>query len=534
MAGILDRLRFLFTGRLSSRTAGDLRGRGGYNPQARIDAAQTTDENRKHWANADSMSADAAFDPGTRFRLRNRARYETLNNCYAKGAIKSAADDLVGTGPRLQLTIPGDADGAAGKRIEQLFQNWADETHLAMNLRTAQKSRVRDGECFGLFDSTDRLEHPVKFFVRWVEAEMCGDPLLTPAAGQGTYRVDGITFDRAGLPVEYTFYTRHPGDTGLMSFAPLDTYRLPAERVVHWLDRDRFSQHRSIPEITPALPLYSQVRRYTLATLMAAEFAAMLAGVMKTNAPAEEGQVTQVNDWSFFELVRGALLTLPQGWEATQFRPEQPTARYGEFKREVLNESGRATGQPLNVVTGNSSGYNYSSGRLDHLPYHRSLRIERNDLRLLVLNPVFRRWYREALLAGLIPDELPPIAEWSWAWNWDGFDAIDANKDAIADDTRIKNGTATYAEILAEYGQDWREVFEQLAREKAFAEKLGLPWPVLAAPPSKESSDAASQPTDKEAPEDEEERPEGEPAPESSGRAYANGAANGYHAGGRA
>ena len=51
--------------------------------RARYDAAATTDANRKHWANADGLSADAAASPEVRRILRNRARYEAANNSYA-------------------------------------------------------------------------------------------------------------------------------------------------------------------------------------------------------------------------------------------------------------------------------------------------------------------------------------------------------------------------------------------------------------------------------------------------------------------
>lgn len=445
--------------------------------RARIDAAQTTSENSRHWAQSDSYSADAAYDPATRWRLRNRARYEAVNNCYAKASVRSSGDDLIGTGPRLQLSIPGDDSGEAARLIERSFSQWCDATLLPIHLRTAQKSRVRDGECFGLLVGNPRQAHPVQLYIRWVEAEMC---CSTQYLGNDPRMIDGIRFDENGLPVEYYFLREHPGNTVMSSLLPTQSYTVPAEQVLHWYSRERFGQHRAIPELTPALPLYSQVRRYTLAALTAAEFAAMLAGVMKTKAsPDGDAQPVRVEDWSLFEMVRGALLTLPEGWEATQFKSENPPTGYGEFKRELLNESGRSTNQPLNVVTGNSSGYNYSSGRLDHLPYQRGLRIERNDLRLLVLDPILKAWHTEGVAVGVVPSNLPPLIEWSWAWNWDGFDSIDQNKDATADDTRIKNGTSTYAEILAEYGQDWQQVFEQLAREKAYAEKLGLPWPVL-------------------------------------------------------
>ena len=41
---------------------------------AKYDAAQTTDENRRHWASADGLSADAAANPEVRRIIRKRAR----------------------------------------------------------------------------------------------------------------------------------------------------------------------------------------------------------------------------------------------------------------------------------------------------------------------------------------------------------------------------------------------------------------------------------------------------------------------------
>ncbi|MCS6896464.1 MAG: hypothetical protein NZM29_00695, partial [Nitrospira sp.] len=54
-------------------------GRGGGVPlrviRARYDAAATSPDNRRHWANADGLSPNAANSPDVRRMLRNRARY---------------------------------------------------------------------------------------------------------------------------------------------------------------------------------------------------------------------------------------------------------------------------------------------------------------------------------------------------------------------------------------------------------------------------------------------------------------------------
>jgi capsid protein len=60
--------------------------------RGRYDAAATTDENRRHWANADLLSATAANNPQVRRTLRARARYEVANNSYARGIVLTLAN----------------------------------------------------------------------------------------------------------------------------------------------------------------------------------------------------------------------------------------------------------------------------------------------------------------------------------------------------------------------------------------------------------------------------------------------------------
>src|SRR4051794_26965275 len=71
--------------------------------RAGYDAAQTTDDNRRHWAAADGLSAKAANNAAVRRLLRTRARYETANNSWLTGIVETLGNDTVGTGPRLQM-----------------------------------------------------------------------------------------------------------------------------------------------------------------------------------------------------------------------------------------------------------------------------------------------------------------------------------------------------------------------------------------------------------------------------------------------
>ena len=111
------------------------------------------------------------------------------------------------------------------------------------------------------------------------------DQVTTPDIRPGTKgAVDGIIFDRSGNPREYHVLKEHPG--GGKAALGLQYDRVPADAIIHWFRADRPGQSRGLPDILPALPLFAQLRRYTLAVIAAAESAANVAIFMKTSAPA--------------------------------------------------------------------------------------------------------------------------------------------------------------------------------------------------------------------------------------------------------
>jgi len=444
--------------------------------RARYDAAVTTDENRRHWAAADGLSANAANSPEVRRILRNRARYEVANNSYARGIVLTLAHDVIGTGPRLQLLT---SDAEANRRIEREFARWSKAVGLAEKLRTMRMARASDGEAFAVLTNNSRLPSSVQLDVRLVESDRVTTPNMLPLRPE---QVDGIEFDAAGNPIAYHVLKRHPGDSSAGMQLGYD--RIPAESMVHFFRSDRAGQARGVPDITPALPLFAQLRRYTLAVLSAAEVAALPGGVLYTDAPAN-GEADSIEPMDLIELERGTLMTMPGGWKMGQVKAEQPATTYGEFKKEILNEIARCLNMPFNVAAGNSSGYNYASGRLDHQTYFKAVRVEQSHLEVTVLDRILAAWFDEAVL---IPSLLPAglIAEWPHQWFWDGHEHVDPAKEANAQATRLANHTATLADEYARRGLDWETQLEQRAKEMNRMRELGLPIAQSAPVPSED------------------------------------------------
>lgn len=442
--------------------------------RARFDAAQTTKDNAKHWAAAEFLSADAEADSAVRKILRTRARYEVQNNSYARGIVSTLANDTVGTGPRLQMLLD---DENVNHEIEHDFAVWAKRVRLAEKLRTIRMARCQDGEAFVILAQNPRLKAKVRLDLQLIEADRVTNDELENDPNQ----VDGILFDVFGNPVSYKVMKFHPGGRAAFS---TEVVNVRAENMIHVFRQDRPEQHRGIPEITSALPLFAHLRRFTLAVVTAAEAAADFAGVLYTDAPAN-GEADAVEAMDSIQLERNMLLTMPGGWKMAQVDPKQPVTTYGEFKREILNEISRCLNIPFNIAAGNSSGYNYASGRLDHQTYYKSLKVDRAYIEDVILDRVFEVWLTEWRL---VKRKNLDACDCRHVWFWDGQEHVDPQKEANAQSTRLQSRTTTLAAEYARQGKDWETELRQIAKEQSLMKELGIA-PEEAVPKQKEEEE---------------------------------------------
>ncbi len=439
--------------------------------RARYDAAQTTAENARHWAMADAMSADCAASADIRKKLRERARYEVANNSYAKGIVLTMANDCIGTGPRLQLLSNNDT---LNRQIEDAFAQWSKAVSLASKLRTMRMAKSTDGEAFGVLSFNPNVDSPVALDLQLIEADRITSPssVMLPTRND----VDGVILDSFGNPQFYSILRQHPGGLGNYSTWMSQFDEVPASSVIHWYRADRPEQHRGIPEITPALPLFAQLRRYTLAVIAAAETAADFAAVLYTDSPAN-GEAQPLDPMDIVNLEKRMATVLPDGWRLGQIDSQQPATTYAEFKREILNEIARCLNLPYNIAACNSSGYNYASGRLDHQTYYKSIRVEQMHLAEIVLDQIFNAWIREAMLTpefSMLRTVRPAGLLNFRGWFFDGTEHVDPAKEANAQAKRLTSHTTTLAAEYARQGKDWETELHQRAKETKLMVQLGL------------------------------------------------------------
>lgn len=456
--------------------------------QASIDSAQTTNENRRHWTNADYLSANASYSAKVRRTLRARSRYEVDNNSHLRGILNTHVNYVIGEGPRLQIASDNED---LNNIIEDRFAEWAEQIDLVNKLRIMRFSQCASGESFGLLATNPSLQRFARFGRPTVQLDLKvieADQIATPwgIALEENDLIDGLKFDAFGNVIGYYLLKAHPGDMGRFASLSNSEYDLiPAEFMIHQFKAMRPGQNRGIPEITPALPLFSLLRRYTLAVLGSAEQAANVAGVLHSEMPpggiGDEEEVNVPLTLDTIEMERNMWLTLPEGWDITQLRAEQPVTTFGDFKRQILNEAARCVGQPYNLAAGDSSDYNYASGRLDHQSYFLEVGVDRHGIELRELNPLVRMWFEEGVrVSGYFPQAVRSTNfRFRHQWFWMGQDHVDPVKGALSRQIDLTSGCTTLARVYAEQGLDWEREILQRAREVELMRNKQIPIPDL-------------------------------------------------------
>lgn len=433
------------------------------------DAAQTNSGNMNRYAQADGVSINAMNDPGTRKILRDRCRYVRANAPYANGVVNTFADDIIGTGPSLNMQTN---DPVFNEFIEKEFNSWAEKIGLYEKLKLWAMAICDSGEAVGVLVTNDTLDTPVKLDLMEIECDR-----LTSGFDFLADDDDGITYDKYGKPASYKILDHHPD--GLPFERSLKAQTFSAERVIHWFLPTRPGQHRGVPLMHPVVELFEQLRSYRTAVLTSAENAAMISAVLYNDMPQDasakyKGSNDDPDSPNLLNLTFGSVPYLPRTWRLEQFKAEQPTTTHDAFNKTCLKEIGRNFDMTSNVVMGDSSDHNFASGRLDWQTSSRAVNVRRKSMEHHILNRILVMWMDEALL---IPDYIQsptPENKHQYSWFYDGREHVDPKKEADAQKVRIENNTTTLAIEYGKQGIPWDKALEQIAREKKKMKQLGI------------------------------------------------------------
>ena len=449
---------------------------------------------------AGNNSADSELSTALR-KLRNRSREQLRNNDYARGAVATIVNNVVGHGIKFQAQV-GSGRGYSDRRnelIEALFNKWSKKANCDMAnrlsfcqfQRLALRSMIESGEVFIRKHYSGDL---MPFRLELIESDRVEDEYgYSPSVNNRHIIKMGIEFDTYGKVIAYYLRPFHPGEllfhpvTIAPNNGPYGLERVPADQIIHLFIPERPGQSRGIPWLSSSLQRLKNLGGYEEAELVAARASAAVMGFRITKDP----DLSELDDRGqpVDTLEPGTIKELAPGEEFVGFDPTRPNDAFEPFIRMMLRGVAANLGIDFESVSRDFSQSNYSSSRLALIHVKDSYRSLQEFFIETFLQPVFEEWLNIAVLHGDLnfPDyELNPDRYSRVRWRPRGWSWVDPWKETQASIEAINAGLSTLTQELAKQGLDVQEVLTERAEELELARSLGLELTGLSGPDEQE------------------------------------------------
>ncbi len=439
---------------------------------------------------AGQTSADAEIKTSLK-KLRDRSRQMVRDNPYARQAKRAVQMNVIGHGIQLQAHVMklrgGKRDDLVNDLIESRWARWCrrDACDVAgkngfhqMELLLAG-ALPESGEVFLRIVRRPFGNSKVPVALQLIEADLLDDEYAGPNTSRTSEWRMGVEVNEWGRPLNYAFFTRHPGDSNLVG--RMDDNRrhtiIPASDVIHLFMPERPGQTRGVPWFAPVMDDAHQMQGYEEAAVIRARGSASLMGFIESpegelEADDIEGEhrLTDFEPGQFRYLNPGEKVEIPQ--------LSAPDGQYEMFVRQKTRRFAAGFGCSYETISRDFSQTNYSSSRLSLLEDRDHWRMIQNYLIETFHQRIFSEWLSAAVLSGELnlPDyELRPERyESAITWQPRGWSWVDPLKEVKAYREMEAAGYMTKAQICGLLGSDMEENMKELAFEKQLAEQLGL------------------------------------------------------------
>jgi len=283
--------------------------------------------------------------------------------------------------------------------------------------------------------------------------------------------VQGIEFDALGRRRAYWLFGAHPGAATLSMTSGLNSRAVPATEIAHVYEKQR-TQARGVPWGAPVIRSLRDLDDYEVAELVRKKTEACVTAIVFGDEEAQQGIAPSVvdADGNRVEQFEPGLIAYARGGKDIRFNQPSATGGYGEYKRASLHTISAGFRVPYELLTGDLSQVNYSSIRAGLVEFRRMIDAVQWQLFIPMFCAPAWRWFTEAAwAAGRIPTPDVPVE-----WQPPKFEAVDPQKDAMADLLAIRSGTMTLAEAIARQGRNPDAVLAEIAATNAKLDEFGL------------------------------------------------------------
>ncbi|OGP75471.1 MAG: phage portal protein, partial [Deltaproteobacteria bacterium RBG_13_58_19] len=388
-----------------------------------------------------------------------------------------------------ELGISEEEAQSLRRRAETIFDRWQKYADASNRQKfnglqaLAFRKIVEDGEIITNLPMLNDPWRPLKRGLELIEADRLG----TPFGKQGVFSGIEVGSERKE-PLKY-WIRKANLTTNDYEMLRYEWVGLPARDsrgrplLLHTYFQKRPGQLRGIPFLAPALTYFKHFADYLSAEVVAAKIAACVALVISqsdpmgalnpptTSAPGQ-GEDKKLEKWE-----PASILRLAVGESATMIDPKRGGETFATFVVMVLRIISASTGLPYELLLKDFSKTNYSSARAALLEARRWFMFLRAYFGQEWCQPIWELILEEAYLDGSFPAKnfYEYQAEYCRAqWIGGGWGWVDPVKEVKASIEAINAGLSTHAKEIAGQGEDWEETFDQLMREKKYAQAMGL------------------------------------------------------------
>jgi len=437
---------------------------------------------------ADWISMRSTADDELRWTLQTmRARSRDLerNNGIARHFLRALAANVIGPyGFKHSPRVRNNDDTLSTKinaKISEAWDRWCEDPlidgrmHFSGVSRLWIKSIARDGEV--LLRKWRGFDNPYKFALESIDVDQLDETMNSPGNKSGSRAQIHMGVEMDDLtrrPTAYWVWNRPEDQTGLM--VPRNRVRLPADEVIHLYDPDRIGQTRGPSWLVAAMIPLRHLNGYVESELVAARISAAKMMFFQQRDSTYGSAVPAAGQSGFVtEAAPGQFGVVPPGYEIAAYSPDHPATAFGAFVKGGMRQVATALGMSYNALGNDLEGVNYSSMRSGLLVEREYWRMIQDWWLARLLKPVYAEWMRMALLSGeLVLDSRDPRKFIAVKFSARGWPWVDPLKDMQAGVMGVQNGLASRTQLLAETGQDYEEILNELAEEKRMADLAGV------------------------------------------------------------
>ena len=413
-----------------------------------------------------NTSADSEILTSLRV-LRSRSRELLRDNEYAKAAVRTIKNNVIGTGVGMQAqvkTASGKLIPRINDAIEEAWEEWTDKDTcdpagklcFADMERLIVGSLVENGEVLVRKVRRPFGQGRIPYALELIEADRLVDQWSSARASNGNAIRMGVEQDQWGRPVAYWLYPTHPGDYQFTAFVESALIRVPADEIIHLYIPERIGQTRGVPWFHATLKRLRNMQGYEEAEIVAARASAAIVGIIQTpDGPMFDADELagnhRANAQREINMEPGTYHHLLPGETFTGFSPSRPNAALDPFMRFMLRGFATGVGVSYESVSRDYSQSNYSSSRLALLEDRDLWRVLQGWWIRNFRRVVHRDWLEAAVLAGeiTIPDFYSNMRKyWSVRFKPRGWSWIDPAKEVTAYKTAVRCGFMTVADVI--------------------------------------------------------------------------------------